>query len=310
LDWEYPLKEDFENYVKLLDKFDETMVNTNYILGVSVSPINSQIDAGYDVHRFVSYVDFVNVLSYDYNGPWINKTDHSSPLHSKTNSQASSLEYWHSKGVPKDKLILSLPFFGRTWKLFNTQNPGRGALTEGAGAPGPYTNQAGYLAYNELCYMMTQDPQLWTLRYDTNAVATYAVQTRHWISYESTRTLTEKARFVVNEGYAGVSVFWISADDFRGDCGTTKFPLLHAIHTGFQPEEVINPEIPKEEEGFKCASNGYFRDILDCRKWYSCITNENGELQQNANFCEKGFAFDHTLGVCNHKEFVKGCEND
>ncbi len=36
IDWEFPDKEDVENYVKLLDKFDEHMAHTNFELGVSV----------------------------------------------------------------------------------------------------------------------------------------------------------------------------------------------------------------------------------------------------------------------------------
>jgi GH18 family chitinase len=36
IDWEFPDKEDIENYVKLLDKFDELMAQTNFELGVSV----------------------------------------------------------------------------------------------------------------------------------------------------------------------------------------------------------------------------------------------------------------------------------
>ena len=53
IDWEFPDKEDIENYVKLLDKFDELMAPTSFVLGVSVSPHKFQIDAGYDVNHFV-----------------------------------------------------------------------------------------------------------------------------------------------------------------------------------------------------------------------------------------------------------------
>jgi chitinase len=315
IDWEFPDKEDVENYVKLLDKFDEHMAHTNFELGVSVSPLKSQIDVGYDVHHFVNFVDFINVLSYDYSGPWANKTDHSSPLHSSNNnnnilnSQAASLEYWHKdKGVPKEKLILSLPLFGRTWKLFNSQNPGRGAFAEGPEAPGPITSTAGLLAYNELCSMMKSDPQLWTQYYDSKAEAVYAVNYKHWVSFENVKTMAAKANFVQQMGYGGVSLFALSYDDFSGICGQ-KFGLLHAVNEVFRPQ-VEEPPIDTIHDVFKCQRNGYFRDYNDCRKWYICATNESGAMTQSPHFCEKFFAFDPEMGTCNKKELVKGCEHD
>lgn len=323
IDWEFPDKEDIESFVKLLDKFDELMANTNFVLGISVSPLKFQIDAGYDVKRFVDYVDFINVLTYDYSGPWINKTDHSSPLHSANNpnnipnSQASSLEYWHKdKGVPKEKLILSLPLFGRTWKLFNPQNPGRGAFAEGPGAPGPHLKQAGLLAYNEICSMMNSDPQLWTQFYDSKAEAVYAVNNRHWVSYENVKTMTAKGKFVQEMGFGGVSLFALSFDDFSGVFCGEKYSLLHAVNKGIHPE-IVNPVTEPSvvtsktiHDIFKCQRNGYFRDYNDCRKWYICTTNELGAMTQSPHFCEKGFAFDEIAGTCNNKEFVKGCEHD
>lgn len=64
--------------------------------------------------------------------------------------KALSIEYWSKLGVPKSKLLLSLPLFARTWNLYDAANPGRGALTVGPAEPGPITNRAGFLSYFEV----------------------------------------------------------------------------------------------------------------------------------------------------------------
>jgi hypothetical protein len=101
-----------------------------------------------------------------------------------------------------------------------------------------------------------------------------------------------------------------------GICGE-KFGLLHAVNKVFRhqvQEATTEPSEPTTKETiqeiFKCQRNGYFRDYNDCRKWYICATNESGAMTQSPHFCEKLFAFDPEMGMCNKKELVKGCEHD
>jgi chitinase len=64
--------------------------------------------------------------------------------------QNSAIQYWIQQGAPKDKLNLGIGTYGRTFTLQNARNNGVGASTKGAGKPGPYTKEAGYLGYNEV----------------------------------------------------------------------------------------------------------------------------------------------------------------
>jgi len=43
----------------------------------------------------------------------------------------------------------------------------------------------------------------------------YAVYNGHWVSFENVKSVTAKAKFVEEMGYAGVSVFALSYDDYR-----------------------------------------------------------------------------------------------
>jgi chitinase len=64
--------------------------------------------------------------------------------------QNSAIQYWIQQGAPKDKLNLGIGTYGRSFTLQNVNNNGVGAADNGAGNPGPDTQQAGYLGYNEV----------------------------------------------------------------------------------------------------------------------------------------------------------------
>ena len=44
-----------------------------------MSPSKTIMDAGYDVPQIASYLDWINVMTYDYHGQWDKKTGHVAP---------------------------------------------------------------------------------------------------------------------------------------------------------------------------------------------------------------------------------------
>jgi chitinase len=64
--------------------------------------------------------------------------------------QDFAINYWIQKGAPKDKLNLGIATYGRSFTLQNARNNGVGAPAKGAGKPGPYTEEEGYLSYIEV----------------------------------------------------------------------------------------------------------------------------------------------------------------
>lgn len=53
--------------------------------------------------------DFINIMAYDETGPW----DPDNPgQHSSFEFAENSLNFWSNNGVPKEKLILGVPFYG------------------------------------------------------------------------------------------------------------------------------------------------------------------------------------------------------
>ena len=54
-----------------------------------------------------SYLDFLNIMSYDYAGPWSNEGQHS-PF----SRVQQGVDFFTSRGVKKENLVLGVPFYG------------------------------------------------------------------------------------------------------------------------------------------------------------------------------------------------------
>ncbi len=56
--------------------------------------------------------DFLNVMAYDFNDPWGSHT----PVQSSSIEAAhEELDWWVSKGAPKSRVVLGVPFYGFEW---------------------------------------------------------------------------------------------------------------------------------------------------------------------------------------------------
>jgi len=81
----------------------------------------------FDGPKLEPEVDFIQVMSYEFHGPWFNPQDHTysqsgynSPLYESdidpvdghNYSFQKSLEYWEKKGFQKSKIVMGIPCFG------------------------------------------------------------------------------------------------------------------------------------------------------------------------------------------------------
>jgi chitinase len=129
-------------------------------LGVAISGYKEVLDVAYDLMSLASSVDFLSAMTYDYHGGWEPFTAHGSPLFARPGDKHPqytadyAIKHVLSKGVPPEKLLLGLAFYGQSYQLGDNNTPGMngpGTTAVGPGTPGDSTRQPGMLAYYEIC---------------------------------------------------------------------------------------------------------------------------------------------------------------
>ena len=100
------------------------------------------------------------------------------------NFQNSSVHYWLENGATPEKLVLGIPFYGKSFTLINPNKNKIGALSSGA-FKGPYSKIIGHLGYNELCEMQMQGG--WKAFYRTDQKVPFTYKGDQWVGYDNPR---------------------------------------------------------------------------------------------------------------------------
>lgn len=168
---------------------------------------------------FRRYADFLNVLSYDYHTSFDPETDHHAPLKSKPGTLDQevarlnvdwTINYYIKKGTPREKIILGIPTYGRSFTLSEASNNGVNAVADGPGEPGPSTREKGYLAFYEICQKV--EDENWELhRPFPHIEGPFAVNGKQWVAFDDIEIIQDKARYIIDNGLGGAMV---------------KFPIL------------------------------------------------------------------------------------
>lgn len=121
------------------------------IFSVTVGATPYQATLSYDILSIAKCVDFINLMTFNFNGHWNGRTGFNSALYSyDDNNVEKCVSYWLNGGAPAEKLNLGIPFFGRSFKLADKNKTELGAKTVGPGGPGVFSKEAGYLGYVEV----------------------------------------------------------------------------------------------------------------------------------------------------------------
>lgn len=178
-----------------------------------------KIDAA-DYAGAAQYVDWYNVMNYDYFGAWAAQgpTAPNSPLNSYSGIPIagfhgdSGIQNLKGKGVPASKLLLGIAFYGRGWTGVTQAAPG-GTAT----GPAPGTYEAGVEDYKVL---KARCPATGTV-----AGTAYAHCGDQWWGYDTPSTIGGKMSYSKNQGLGGAFLWELSGD-------TTDGELITAVKNG------------------------------------------------------------------------------
>ncbi|MFD7320052.1 glycosyl hydrolase family 18 protein [Streptomyces sp. NPDC059875] len=228
LDWEYPnacgLSCDtsgpasFKNMMQAMRaKFGSGNLVTAAVTADASS--GGKIDAA-DYAGAAQYMNWFNVMTYDFFGAWAAQgpTAPHSPLTSYAGipqagfNSAEAIAKFKAKGVPANKLLLGIGFYGRGWTGVTQSAPGGTATGPAAG-----TYEQGIEDYKVLKNSCPAN--------GTVAGTAYAHCGSNWWSYDTPATVTSKMSWAKNQGLGG-AFFW----EFSGD--TSNGELVGAINSG------------------------------------------------------------------------------
>ncbi|TWT78189.1 Chitinase A1 precursor [Posidoniimonas polymericola] len=224
IDWESPSDQRTMEGLVLLVKslrsgLDQAAAKANrtksYLLTAAVPPSN-HLGKWFDVGAVASRLDWLNVMCYDMSGPWERTAGHHAPLFPSQKdpergwrSVQAAMEYWRKeRGVPKEKLLVGVPMYGRALpvsKVFEPLDPAK-------------RKQHGALSFTRVRELVGQGwPAMWD--YDAHAPWLRPKEQQDsplLICYEDRNSVHDKAEWAAKEGYRGM-FFWAIHQDKMPD---------------------------------------------------------------------------------------------
>jgi chitinase len=237
IDWEYPggggeapgRPEDTANFTALLaavrSELDARVPGGLLTIAVPAGP---SLIAHYDVAALPGLVDWVNVMSYDFHGAWENRTGFNAPLAPAAGDpEPSAASFtvsaaalaWVAGGMPRDQVVVGLPFYGRGWAGVGPTGEG---LFQPSSGPAPGTWAPGTFDWFDLA--ANHVPAM-TRHFSPEAQVPwlYDAGSGVMISYDDPESLAAKVAFTREQDLGGVMIWELSGDD-----GSAT--LLTAVH--------------------------------------------------------------------------------
>lgn len=254
LDWEFPDAADRKTFVAVLQALRNRLNEASQRLN---RPLLLTIDGAatpyfiqhYDIPAIAPLVDWVNVMAYLYHMPqsWNDHTGHHAPFRTSKkdphgeeyNLRQVSVQAWKAGGMPLDKLMLGIPYFGVGYAGVEAgSDPKLPGLYQRYRAP---LVEGGEIPYSELWTQYWQTGS-YKAYWDTEAGVPFLYNERDkaWISYESPMSASGKTNWAKKEGLGGVFLWELSMESPLGQRIT---PITLAIAEAAANTQVWSTQI-------------------------------------------------------------------
>lgn len=248
IDWEFPVQpQDRVNFVALLNEFRSQLdaIGPGHILSAAL-PAGAQNFSLIDLSGAAGPtgpLDFVNLETYDYNGPWEDQTGFIAPLYQTTYDPSPTLnvdftvQSYLSAGVPARKILMGIPFYGYGWAINGVSPPGQnGQYVPATSQP----NYSGTLAIQQdpvLANVANTEPDSYLvlnvlpfsqLFRDPATATPWAFDGLNFWTYDDATSIGIKMRHVLRYGLLGASIFEVPDQPREGN-------LVDAVNAGLHP---------------------------------------------------------------------------
>ena len=181
------------------------------------------LDTGFDIAALLTgdTVDFVNVMTYDFFGPWPSpsgkNTGPIAPLfcaapanYSRKLNTHWTIEQYVCRSKAPHKIVLGVPFYGRYWNNVGQSVDGNPMWRVVNGDD----IQGGHSSYREIASQYTWNKN-YAFYYNDTAKAAFAWnnQEKTYLGYESSKCVDMKAQYVIQNKLGGVMIWAIDFDD-------------------------------------------------------------------------------------------------
>jgi chitinase len=232
IDWEFPVSggvregvgdpSDRQNLTLLLKSLRSALdsfgkkTNRHYELSIA-APAGDENLKHFDLPAIHPLVNYINVMAYDLWGSWFDATAFHAPLSRSQNAPSffsgrnveDAVTVFLSAGVPRDKIVVGVPFYGRGVK--GVPAKARGLFQPHAGAAsGTWGDEM--FGYRDLYEnYLEKYPTYWDA--DAQASWLYAEQREGlMISYEDRRSVALKADYVRQHRLGGIMIWELTMD--------------------------------------------------------------------------------------------------
>ena len=241
IDWEYPCMElhkgrpdDQRNFTLLLKDLYAAAQKQQPPLLISIAgPGTSTRYEKLELAEIHKYVDWINLMCYNFHGPWGGKddkvTNHHSALYPTKLGSASlnidtTVKHYVSKGVPKKKLVVGMPLYGRSYAISSATLDGLHSDYSGAGKG---TTSIGVRSFADIKLNLANT---YKKHWDDQAKAPYLFdpKTKHFVTYDDEKSLGIKCDYIKTHGLGGAMLWELGWDTRPG------WDAMHVIYRAFQ----------------------------------------------------------------------------
>jgi chitinase len=244
IDWEFPVTgghggrdagrpQDKRNFTLMLAQLrahldEQGPKDQKRYLLTFAAPAGAQQYRHIELDQVHKHVDWINLMTYDFAGTWSKVTCFNAPLFTpdlgidgmSQGSCDATVRAYVEAGVPREKIVLGVPFFGQAFA--GVKNVNNGLFQPHSGKPPEGAHDRTYRA---IAASLWGEPAKRHWHDQAKVPWLYDAQTGVMVSYDDPESCRAKARYARDNNLGGVMIWELSQDDAEAS-------LLAALNAG------------------------------------------------------------------------------